>query len=54
MSLYKFIESFIDENPDIKMINVNNQMSYKQVYSYYEGQVIYHKLAKKISYSVIS
>jgi hypothetical protein len=39
MSLYKFIESFIEENQDITKINVNNHMSYKEVYNFYERQV---------------
>jgi hypothetical protein len=43
MSLYKFIESFIEENPDITKINMNNNLTYTEIYKYYESQVTINK-----------
>jgi hypothetical protein len=39
MSLYKFIESSIEENPDITMINFNSGLTYIDIYKYYQKQV---------------
>jgi hypothetical protein len=39
MSLYKFIESYIEENPDLTKINLHSDIGYTEIYKFYETQV---------------
>ena len=40
MSLYKFAESFIQNNPDISLVT-SNQIGYDDIYKKYRSEVFY-------------